>query len=138
MEQFLALAAAAAARCAEEEGASAPLASSDLPTASALEGTAPAAAAAAAAAAPAPALSSSSASSGSSSRALAREEWLRKRDSHLEEARRAQQELAEREVAHYFSPEINVRRARRSCRAQRARPALWLRALTLSTPPPPP
>ena len=61
---------------------------------SALQGTAP-----------------SPAGASASSRALAREEWLRRRESHLEDARRAQQLQKEREVAHYFSPEINKVRA---------------------------
>ena len=102
MEQFVALAAAAAARCAEEEAGA---------LSSALQGTAP-----------------SPAGASASSRALAREEWLRRRESHLEDARRAQQLQKEREVAQYFSPEINKVRAQRAPAGLRPRASLALTA----------
>ena len=87
---------------------------------SALQGTAP-----------------SPAGASASSRALAREEWLRRRESHLEDARRAQQLQKEREVAHYFSPEINKVRATQALPRRRPK-ALALPCVTATRAPHPP
>ncbi len=95
MDEFIRLAEAAAARVAAE----------DIPLAGTLAGTAPTpVSGGGGSGAPAATATPSSTSVG---RTLAREEWLRKREIHLAEARRAQEAQAEAEVASYFSPEIN-------------------------------
>ena len=98
MDEFIRLAEAAAARVAAE----------DMPLAGTLAGTAPTPVSnvggGGGSGAPTATTTPSSTSVG---RTLAREEWLRKREIHLAEARRAQQAQAEAEVASYFSPEIN-------------------------------